>query len=127
MPNWLALSFDWDVSQYGWRGGVLVYLGAVMKLDKSLLKCTANNGLLMVSTAQAVATYIQANGAKIASVTEDIRIFTGVFLAGGATALEYLGAVAAVMSAADWTAMMLTLGITVGTAALILNCALNDS
>lgn len=55
----------------------------------------------------------------------DIITYARVYLIGGATALEFLSAAAAVLSIADWAAMLLTLGISVGVTYVIMKCAVD--
>jgi hypothetical protein len=59
----------------------------------------------------AIATLIVANASKLASVTTDLKTYCGVYLAGGATAIEVIGAIQATLSVSDWLLLLGAIGI----------------
>lgn len=84
------------------------------------------SGLLIVTTAQAVAAYLTSpQGKALASVTSDLVEYAQLYLIGAATPLEFLGAAAAVMSLTDWFLMLSTLGISATVTYVIMRCAVD--
>ena len=122
-PSTDGIWFEWDPADVG---STQRYLGQVRRLDKALLGCVSNNGLLIVTTAQAVAAYVTSpQGKALASVTSDLVEYAQLYLIGAATPLEFLGAAAAVMSLTDWFLMLSTLGISATVMYVIMRCAVD--
>jgi L-serine deaminase len=98
-------------------------LSQVLKFGKSFAQCQANNPELFLATAGAIAGYLSTNASNFASAGADLKTYVGVYLAGGATALEFVGAVLGLLSAADWLALLAALGFTVLTVGSELRCS----
>jgi hypothetical protein len=118
-----SISFDWDPANGGVIGATKKYFSSVWKLDKALLGCVADDAVNAIGVAGAMATYLQANRGALASATNDLYVFAGVYLSGGATAAEFLGAAAAVLSVTDWAALCLTVGAAVFEVVRLVKCA----
>lgn len=115
--------FDWDPSDIG---STARYFGQVRRLDKALLTCTFRDGFNVMSAAVGVATFIKMDGGKVlTSATADLITYAGVMLIGGANALEFLGAVWAVLSAADLIIVAGSLGIAYWELFSLMRCAVD--
>ncbi len=92
------------------------------KFYKVLGKCVSDRGVELSSWAFGMATYLQANWNQFASVTDSLRTYVGVYLAGGATAIELIGAAASVLSVGDFAILAAAVGISVYELMSVVDC-----
>lgn len=98
------------------------YLGAVFNYADRIDLCVQHQQEALIGVAFAMATYIQANASRFVSAGSDIRTYVGVYLAGGATAIELVGAVAAVFTVGEWLVLLGAIGFTAYEVATLINC-----
>lgn len=96
-------------------GGSLVGAGgtvfnSVFHFAQALTQCQNTNTALLLDAAAAIGAYLSTNASRFASAGSDLKIYTGVWLAGGATFLEYLFAVFSMLSIGDWLALLAATG-----------------
>jgi hypothetical protein len=98
------------------------YIGSLQRFSTTLGQCVIDNAAQLTAYAFSMARYLQSNWPTFTSATDDIKTFVGVFLAGGATAFELVGAVLAVLSASDWLILLTAIGVTAFMVATIFRC-----
>lgn len=98
------------------------YGSAILRFTTTLDQCVVSNAAQLTSYAFSMARYLQSNWQSFTSATEDIKTYVNVFLAGGASAFELIGAVLAVLSASEWAMLLLALGVTVFALASVFRC-----
>ncbi len=109
--------------QSSWfSSGGEIYFGSLQRFSTALGQCVIDNAAQLTAYAFSMARYLQSNWPKFASATNDIKTFVGVFLAGGATAFELVGAVLATLSAGEWAILLLAIGVTAYTVASVFRC-----
>jgi hypothetical protein len=115
-----------DSLQMGWSstgdGHNPNYLSGLYHFAQKFGVCLADSGFELASTAFAIATYLAANGSKFASATADLQTYVGVYLIGGATDIELIGAVMSVLSAGDFALLLGALGLTIWQVAREVHC-----
>jgi hypothetical protein len=119
--------FDWDPANGGVVGATKKYFGQVMRLDKALLSCVISDGTNALSIAGALAAYLQTpQGKALPSVTADIILYAGLWSAGAiASPLEFLGAVAAVLTVGDWVIAIGAIGAATWEVYNIMKCGID--
>jgi len=85
-------------------------------------KCVSDRGGELSSWAFGMATYLQSNWAQLSSATDSLRTYVGVYLAGGATAIEMIGACASVLSVGDFAILVGAVGLSVYELMSVVDC-----
>ncbi len=88
------------------------YSGPLYRFATALEKCLSDNAAQLTAYAFSMARYLQSNWSTFTSATSDLKTYVGVYLAGGATAFELIGAVLATLSVSEWAVLLLALGVT---------------
>ncbi len=103
------------------------YFGAIHRFTDKLDGCVQDRSSELAATAFAMAVYIRDNASSLASAAASLRTYAGVYLIGGATAIEMIGAAAAVLTVGDWIILLGAVGLTALEVAKLIRCVATSS
>jgi hypothetical protein len=103
------------------------FTGPTHTFSQSLAQCVQDSAGELVATAAAIANYLKDNWQNLASATSSLGTFAGVYLAGGATEIEFIGAAIGVLVIGDWAALLTTLGLVAYEVARVTFCVIQAS
>jgi hypothetical protein len=117
---------DGDSMQVSWSSvadlGSFDVVGPVYKFTHTLAQCMSDNDAQLIAYAISMTNYIRANASMFASANDSLKSYIGVYLAGGATAFEVIGAIAATLSVSDWALLLAMVGLTIVIVARQMRC-----